>query len=141
MNNIDITKIDAYMKKSIQNCIISFSVKEQINRNTLISIDEISDEYDIEKTAMLSDKDSNAVFYDLEENTENSKLEDYFSDYQVVKAVKKLTEVEKELLILNILKGYNSVELAKIYNKSEGRIRQMLIKAKNKIKTNYKGEK
>ena len=73
------------------------------------------------------------------ENRENKKLEEYFSDDEVVQAVIGLSDEEKDILLLTILGGYTAEEVGKMYGKTDNNIRVMICNAKKKIKRDYKG--
>lgn len=131
-------QFDAYMKKSIRNCVIRFARKENLMRTRETSLDELSEKINNDETVLLSDKGNCAVFAYAEENREQRKLEEYFSNDKVVQAVKELSEEEKEILILSILDEYTSDEIGKMYNKSGSTIRVIIHNAKQKIRKKRK---
>lgn len=130
---------DAYMKKSILNCVKRYAKKELVSKMREVSLDSISENLNNDETALLSSKDICAVFDFNEENRENKKLEEYFSDDEVVQAVIGLSDEEKNILLLTILGGYTAEEVGKMYDKTANNIRVMICNAKKKIKKDYKG--
>lgn len=131
-------QFDSYMKKSIRNCVIRFARKENLMSSRETSLDELSEKINNDETVLLSDKGNCAVFDYAEENREQRKLEEYFSNDKVVQAVKELSEEEKEILILSILDEYTSDEIGKMYNKSGSTIRVIIHNAKQKIRKKRK---
>lgn len=104
-----------------------------------VSLDSISENLNNDETALLSSKDNCAVFDFNEENRENEKLEEYFSDDKVVQAVIGLSDEEKDILLLTILGGYTAEEVGKMYDKTANNIGEMICNAKKKIRKDYKG--
>lgn len=130
---------DAYMKKSILNCVKRYAKREMISKMREVSLDSISENLNNDETALLSITDNCAVFDFNEENRENKKLEEYFSDDEVVQAVIGLSDEEKDILVRTIVEGYTAVEVGNMYDKTDNNIRVMIHNAKNKIKKRYKG--
>lgn len=64
---------DAYMKKSILNCIKRYAKKEIALKEREISIEYISEKLNNEETALLSDKDNCAVFGFNEQDVKSKK--------------------------------------------------------------------
>lgn len=129
---------DAYMKKSILNCIKRYAKKEFVLKEREVSIEYISEKLNNEETALLSDKDNCAVFDFNEQDIKSKRLEEYFSDDRVVQAVLNLSEQEKDMLLLTILGGYSAEHIGEIYGKSANNVRVIIHNAKNKIKKNFK---
>ena len=64
---------DAYMKKSILNCIKRYAKKEIALKEREISIEYISEKLNNEETALLSDKDNCYVFGFYEQDVKSKK--------------------------------------------------------------------
>lgn len=130
---------DAYMKKSILNCVKRYAKKELASKMREISLDYISENLNNDETALLSYEDNCAFFDFNEENRKDKKLEEYFSSDKVVQAVIGLSDEEKDMLLLTILGGYTAEEVGRIYNKTANNVRVIICNAKKKIKKSYKG--
>lgn len=131
-------QLDAYMKICIRNCVLRFAKQEYLKRTRETSLDELSEKINNDETVLLSDKGNCAVFNYGEEIKEKRKLEEYFSDEDIVKAVKELSEEEKEILILSILYQYTSDEIGEMYNKAGSTIRGIIHSTKKKLRKKRK---
>lgn len=94
---------DAYMKKSILNCIKRYAKKEIALKEREISIEYISEKLN-----------NCAVFGFNEQDVKSKKLEEYFSDDRVVQSVLNLSEQEKDMLLLTIFCGYSAEHIGEI---------------------------
>lgn len=63
---------DAYMEKSILNCVKRYAKKELVSKMRGVSLDSISENLNNDETALLSSKDNCAVF-DFNEEIEKIK--------------------------------------------------------------------
>lgn len=131
---------DGYIKKCIFNSVKRFAKNELIKSKKEISLDSLFEKSNSKETAILPEIGSLAVFDFLEENFKNIKLEDYFSEEKYIKALKVISEDERNILKLNIVYQYTSEDIGKIYNKSATNIRVIIYNAKNKIIKKYKGD-
>jgi RNA polymerase sigma factor (sigma-70 family) len=64
------------------------------------------------------------------------KMEDHISDYNLFKAITKLTDRQKEILFLTFIKDLNDTEVAQILRISQ----QAVTKTKNKALEKLRGE-
>lgn len=124
-----LNQIDSYIKRTIVNTVKDFKKYEVRKANKELLIDDISNKINNDKTALLSYMDDYAVF--------SLNLEDNFEDEQLYKIVKSLSEEQKEILTLSILEEWSSKEIARKFNKSDSRIRNIIRETIEKIKKEY----
>lgn len=124
-----LNQIDSYIKRTIVNTVKDFKKYEVRKANKELLIDDISNKINNDKTALLSYMDDYAVF--------SLNLEDNFEDEQLYKIVKSLSEEQKEILTLSILEEWSSKEIARKFNKSDSRIRNIIRETIAKIKKEY----
>lgn len=128
---IDIAKqIDSYIKRTIINSVKDFKKYETKKYQNELSIDEIGSKLNNDETALLSYVDNYAVF--------SLNLEDNIEDETLYNIVKNLSEEQKEILTLSILEEWTSKEIAKKFNKSDSRIRNIIRETIARIKKEYK---
>lgn len=126
----DIAKqIDSYIKRTIINSVKDFKKYETKKYRNEISIDEISSKLNNDETALLSCVDNYAVF--------SLNLEDNIEDETLYNIVKNLSEEQKEILTLSILEEWTSKEIARKFNKSDSRIRNIIRETIARIKKEY----
>lgn len=127
----DIAKqIDSYIKRTIINSVKDFKKYESKKYQNELSIDEVSSKLNNDETALLSYVDNYAVF--------SLNLEDNIEDETLYNIVKSLSEEQKEILTLSILEEWTSKEIAKKFNKSDSRIRNIIRETIARIKQEYK---
>lgn len=124
-----LNQIDSYIKRTIVNTVKDFKKYEVRKANKELLVDDISNKINNDKTALLSYMDDYAVF--------SLNLEDNFEDEQLYKIVKSLSEEQKEILTLSILEEWSSKEIARKFNKSDSRIRNIIRETIAKIKKEY----
>mgnify|MGYP002525661981 CR=1 FL=1 len=128
---IDIAKqIDSYIKRTIINSVKDFKKYETKKYQNELSIDEIGSKLNNDETALLSYVDNYAVF--------SLNLEDNIEDETLYNIVRVLSEEQKEILTLSILEEWTSKEIAKKFNKSDSRIRNIIRETIARIKKEYK---
>lgn len=128
---IDIAKqIDSYIKRTIINSVKDFKKYETKKYQNELSIDEIGSKLNNDETALLSYVDNYAVF--------SLNLEDNIEDETLYNIVRILSEEQKEILTLSILEEWTSKEIAKKFNKSDSRIRNIIRETIARIKKEYK---
>lgn len=121
---------DTYIKKTIKNTIINYAIKETRLRQREISIEFIN-----ENKPNLS-----LPFFIDEEKIGVNSIEDYITDEKLYRIIANLSEENKKILELSTIENYTSNEIAKLFNKSDSRIRHILSDIKKKIRKEYKGE-
>ncbi len=82
---------------------------------------------------------TNALFA-IDENINYTNMENIFEDVNVSKSVKKLTDVQKQVIYLTIVEEYSIDEVANIVGTSIDNIYQIKSRAIKKILKNLKGE-
>ena len=128
MNDI-VKQIDSYIKRTIINSVKDFKKYEIRKFKNEVSIDELSQKFNNNETALLSYEDEYAVFsFKLEDNIQNERL---------YKIIKNLSEEQKEILTWSILDKCTSKEIAEKLNKSDSRIRNIIKETLTKIKREY----
>lgn len=126
----DIAKqIDSYIKRTIINGVKDFKKYESKKYQNELSIDEVCSKLNNDETALLSYVDNYAVF--------SLNLEDNIEDETLYNIVKSLSEEQKEILTLSILEEWTSKEIAKKFNKSDSRIRNIIRETIARIKKEY----
>lgn len=126
----DIAKqIDSYIKRTIINSVKDFKKYESKKYQNELSIDEVRSKLNNDETALLSYVDNYAVF--------SLNLEDNIEDETLYNIVKSLSEEQKEILTLSILEEWTSKEIAKKFNKSDSRIRNIIRETIARIKKEY----
>lgn len=126
----DIAKqIDSYIKRTIINSVKDFKKYESKKYQNELSIDEVRSKLNNDETALLSYVDNYAVF--------SLNLEDNIEDETLYNIVKSLSEEQKEILTLSILEEWTSKEIAKKFNKSDSRIRNIIRETITRIKKEY----
>ena len=128
MNDIE-KQIDSYIKRTIINSVKDFKKYEIRKFKNEVSIDELSQKFNNNETALLSYEDKYAVFY--------LNLEDNMQDENLYKIIKKLSKEQKEILTWSILDKCTSKEIAEKLNKSDSRIRNIIKETIAKIKSEY----
>lgn len=128
MNDI-VKQIDSYIKRTIINSVKDFKKYEIRKFKNEVSIDELSQKFNNNETALLSYEDEYAVF--------SLNLEDNMQDENLYKIIKNLSKEQKEILTLSILDEWTSKEIAKKFNKSDSRIRNIIKETIAKIKSEY----
>lgn len=122
-------QIDSYIKRTIVNTVKDFKKIEVRKSKKELLIDDISNKLNNDETALLSYMDDYAVF--------SLHLEDNFEDEQLYRIVKSLSEEQKEILTLSILEEWSSKEIARKFDKSDSRIRNIIRETIAKIKKEY----
>lgn len=126
----DIAKqIDSYIKRTIINSVKDFKKYESKKSQNELSIDEVRSKLNNDETALLSYVDNYAVF--------SLNLEDNIEDETLYNIVKSLSREQKEILTLSILEEWTSKEIAKKFNKSDSRIRNIIRETIARIKKEY----
>jgi len=128
MNDI-VKQIDSYIKRTIINAVKDFKKYEVRKVKNELSIDDLCQKLNSNETALLSYEDKYAVF--------SLHLEDNMQDENLYKIIKNLSEEQKEILTLSILEEWTSQEIAKKFNKSDSRIRNIIRETIAKIKNEY----
>lgn len=128
MNDI-VKQIDSYIKRTIINSVKDFKKYEIRKFKNEVSIDELSQKFNNNETALLSYEDEYAVF--------SLNLEDNMQDENLYKIIKNLSKEQKEILTLSILDEWTSKEIAKKFSKSDSRIRNIIRETIAKIKSEY----
>lgn len=130
VNLNDIVKqIDSYIKRTIINSVKDFKKYEIRKFKNELSIDDLNQKFNNNETALLSYEDEYAVF--------SLKLEDNMQNENLYKIIKNLSKEQKEILTLSILDEWTSKEIAKKFNKSDSRIRNIIRETIAKIKSEY----
>lgn len=128
MNDI-VKQIDSYIKRTIINSVKDFKKYEIKKFKNELSIDDLNQKFNNNETALLSYEDEYAVF--------SLNLEDNMQDENLYKIIKNLSKEQKEILTLSILDEWTSKEIAKKFNKSDSRIRNIIRETIAKIKSEY----
>lgn len=128
MNDI-VKQIDSYIKRTIINSVKDFKKYEIRKFQNELSIDDLCQKFNNNETALLSYEDEYAVF--------SLNLEDNMQDENLYKIIKNLSKEQKEILTLSILDEWTSKEIAKKFNKSNSRIRNIIRETIAKIKSEY----
>lgn len=128
MNDI-VKQIDSYIKRTIINSVKDFKKYEIRKFQNELSIDDLNQKFNNNETALLSYEDEYAVF--------SLNLEDNMQDENLYKIIKNLSKEQKEILTLSILDEWTSKEIAKKFNKSDSRIRNIIRETIAKIKSEY----
>ena len=128
MNDI-VKQIDSYIKRTIINSVKDFKKYEIKKFKNELSIDGLNQKFNNNETALLSYEDKYAVF--------SLNLEDNMQDENLYKIIKNLSKEQKEILTLSILDEWTSKEIAKKFNKSDSRIRNIIRETIAKIKSEY----
>lgn len=128
MNDI-VKQIDSYIKRTIINSVKDFKKYEIRKFQNELSIDDLNQKFNNNETALLSYEDEYAVF--------SLNLEDNMQDENLYKIIKNLSKEQKEILTLSILDEWTSKEIAKKFNKSDSRIRNIIRETIAKIKNEY----
>lgn len=128
MNEI-VKQIDSYIKRTIINSVKDFKKYEIKKFKNELSIDDLNQKFNNNETALLSYEDEYAVF--------SLNLEDNMQDENLYKIIKNLSKEQKEILTLSILDEWTSKEIAKKFNKSDSRIRNIIRETITKIKSEY----
>lgn len=128
MNDI-VKQIDSYIKRTIINSVKDFKKYEIRKFQNELSIDNLCQKFNNNETALLSYEDEYAVF--------SLNLEDNMQDENLYKIIKNLSKEQKEILTLSILDEWTSKEIAKKFNKSDSRIRNIIRETIAKIKSEY----
>ena len=124
-NDIVLAKFISYMNKALLNRRINYLKYNQNINSKEVNLDQ--KEWEI----LSVEDDINCSFYFTDE-----KYEELFEDDKLISCIKKLTELQKEVLYLYIEENMSMVAISKILNVSASAIQRIIERAKNKIKKN-----
>ena len=123
--DIVLAKFISYMNKALLNRRINYLKYNQNINSKEVNLDQ--KEWEI----LSVEDDINCSFYFADE-----KYEELFEDDKLISCIKKLTELQKEVLYLYIEENMSMVAISRTLNVSASAIQRIIERAKNKIKKN-----